>query len=120
MAIRFATCARRRNGRIVGIGTVHRNSLGRDEHQYWPASRINEVQDTNETSRYVDPTDNQEKTIDLGPYQFLARNEDETRSVEIRTECNSDVCYVLEPVLADRDLVAGRQECPGDFPVSDE
>lgn len=120
MGIRFATCARRNNGIIVGIGTVHRNSLGQDEHQYWPISRIHEVQDTEEISRYVDPTDNQEKTMNLGPYQFLARSDDETRSVEIRTEQNADGFFILEPVMEDRDLVTGLQECPGDFPVSDE
>ncbi len=119
MGIRFATCARRNNNIIVGIGTVHKNSLGQDEHQYWPISKIHEVQDTEEISRYVDPADNQEKTLNLGPYQFLAQNIDETRSVEIRTEQNADGFLILEPIMGDLDLVTGLQECPGDFPVSD-
>lgn len=120
MTIRFATCARRRNGKIVGIGTVHRNSLGQDEHHYWPAARINEVQDTEEVVRYYDPTENQEKTLNLGLYQFIVQNVDGTRSVDIKAECEQDECHIVEPVTGDIDLVIGLQECPGDFPTSDE
>ena len=117
--IRFATCARRKNGRIIGIGTVQRGSFGKDEHQYWPASRIFDVQDTIEISRYTDPTDSQEKTVDLGPYQFVARSEDHTRSVDMRAEGDSDEFYMAEPITGDRDLVTGLQECPGEYPTSD-
>ncbi|QLH11258.1 hypothetical protein [Nitrosarchaeum sp. AC2] len=120
MGIRFATCARRNNDVIVGIGTVHKNSLGQDVHQYWSASQIHKVQDTEEISRYVDSTDNQEKTMNLGFYQFLVRSEDKTRSVEIRTEQHDDGFFILEPVMGDDDLVRELQECPGDFPASDE
>ncbi|MCH7647046.1 MAG: hypothetical protein IIA83_00350 [Thaumarchaeota archaeon] len=120
MGIRFATCARRNNDTIIGIGTVHQNSLGQDKHQYWPISRIHEVQDTEEIFRYIDPADRQEKTLNLGLYQFLARSDDGSHSVEIRIEQNADEFSILESVMDDRDLMAGLQECPGDFPVSDE
>jgi len=118
--IRFITCARRNNDRIIGVGTTHRNDLGQDEHQYWPAAKIKEVQDTDEIVSYHDPVDNMEKTLDRGLYQFVLENDDRTRSVDVKADCDSEGCFIQEPAFSDRDLVLGLQECPGDYPTSND
>lgn len=118
--IRFITCARRNNGKIIGVGTVQRNDLGQDEHQFWTAAKIREVQDTIEMVSYHDPVENMEKTLDRGPYQFLVENKDSSRSVDVKADCDSEGCFIQEPAFSDRDLVLGLQECLGDYPASND
>jgi len=119
MAIRFVTRTTRKNGRIIGVGTLHKNDFGQIQPAFWTAAKIFEVQDTNEISSSLNPQTNKMESVNLSPFQFIVQSEDKKKSVEIRAENDQDDSFIRDPYFTDNDLLITLPSCPDETPIDD-
>ena len=98
----------------MGVGTVHKDSLGQDAYQYWRNESIFLVQDKQEI--VVNETEKGIIAIDRGLYIFEVSNVDESRRIELRISKNGNDYIITEPSGSDQNLLIQLPECSGEIP----
>ena len=93
MTIYTVYCIRKNNGKIVGVGTVHKSDLSRDQYKYWPLSEVFRCQDDDECQIYVTNTEtnvNIELTVTKDGEGYVITNPNEDDPIDINNYPNCD------------------------------